>query len=565
MVCKILFFLEIYFVKIKSKMKKTMKTYFWNQLFFILLNLILSIAWTEKTFAAIDFPFSNIQQIKSQLGFLQKYPLSPVRQLKIAILDKGFLGYESEIGKTLPSNTEYIPGPIAPPQDLKVEHGLKMAQILNALLTNNMEAQQWTPQLYLYNVYGFTNFKAAIDDLISKKVDLVLYSEVWEYGGNNDGWGFINVEVNKAIQNNVVWINAAGNYQLTTYNSKVVTGNENWVTLPDQNQALKIQCKTQQADLKCSLKIVLSWNDFKNDVNIGTEKDLDLALTDDMLNIIQTSALKQSSDPDENRPGYSKYPREIITAEINSGTYFIRVKNRSLNFTSNDSLRITVDGDNVVMPSHSLNESILNPADNPNVITVGASDSDKSSRSEILNKPDITAPSSLILNNGDEMRGSSNSAAIVAAGVGIVKGLNPQINKYQILKLLTATPVENPWNQSGLSLQALGFSFTGPGCFIEAQLPNLPTYITDVLKNGGVMVATTAGYRIMTPYDPIILNPSLYRYQWNDLIVATPIGFQIYPRWTNTPQGSIEVFQKPIEAGLCTIPQNGLGSKKFHL
>lgn len=527
--------------------------------------LFLVLFFSQLTFAnGSDFPFKNIQQIRDQLGFTQKYTYSPNRQLRIAVLDKGFLGYESEIGKSLPYNTQYIAGPITPPDDLKVDHGLKMAQILTSLLTNDLQSVIWLPQLYLYNVYGFTNFKTAIEDLINKNVDIVLYSEVWEYGGNNDGAGFINNEINKALNKQILWINAAGNFRLTTFNGKLTNGTDNWVALPDQNQALKIQCQPTSNQSNCNVKIVLSWNDFKNDVNIGTDKDLDLALTDDFLNIIQTSELKQSTDPQEVRPGYSKYPREIITAQLASGTYFIRVKNRSLNFGSTDSLRITVDGENIVMPSHDANENILNPADNANVITVGASDSDRSSVSLHLNKPDLVAPSSIILTSGDEMRGSSNAAAIVAAGVAITKGLFPQLNKTQIVSQISQPG--SSWNQPGLSLQALGFSPTGPGCFYEAQLPNLPNYMTDILNQEGVMVITSAGYRIMTPFDPITLAPNLRRTQWNDLVLATPNGIQIYPRWAIVPNGYIEVFQRPMEAGLCYPPHNSQSNfRKFHL
>lgn len=512
-------------------------------------------------FSFAGSPFSNLANIQRGLGFSKYYSQeNGGRRLRVAVLDKGFYGYEKELGQTLPTNTRYVPGPIANPEDMKVEHGLKMAQILVGLMTNDLKATQWMPELTLYNVFGFSNFKAAIDDIIAKKVDLVLYSEVWEYGGNFDGAGFINNEINRATRNGVIWVNAAGNFALTTYNSKITTLADDWVKLPDQNNALSLRCEVKSGT--CPVKIVLSWNDFKSDVELGTDKDLDVALTDDLLNIVQSSALKQSSDPKEARPGYSKYPREIISAELSSGNYFIRVKNRSKNFGDNDQLRITVDGEGIVMPSHSVGETILNPADNNSVITVGASDSDRSSFSFERDKPDLLAPSSLRLADKKEFRGSSNAAAIVAAGFGILKSQEPRMTRKDLLEAAVTT--KGNWNTPGLSLNLLGFMPTGSGCFVDVKYDPIPDYIQDAVGRGGVLVQTTAAIRVMVPFDPILLAENLKRAFMNDMIVALPSGgYAVYSRQAPIPSGAVEIFQRPLEAGLCIsrLPM----TKSFHL
>ncbi|WP_413943910.1 S8 family serine peptidase [Bdellovibrio sp. HCB-162] len=524
-----------------------------------LLISFLSVCFSFQ-FAFAASPFSNLDGVKYSLGFSPYYSQqNPGRRLKIAVLDKGFYGYEKELGRSLPASTRYIAGPVANPENVNVEHGLRMAQILVAMMTNDMQATQWMPELTLYNVFGFSNFKAAIDDVIANKVDLVLYSEVWEYGGNFDGTGFINNEVNRATRNGVIWVNAAGNFALTTYNSGIRTLKDDWVQLPDQNNALMIRCENRNG--KCPVKIVLSWNDFKNDVELGTDKDLDLALTDDMLSIVQTSALKQSKDPKESRPGFSKYPREIIAAELSNGTYFLRVKNRSQNFVDRDQLRITVDGE-VTMPSHSINDTILNPADNTTVITVGASDSDRSSSSK--DKPDLLAPSSIRLAGGGEYRGSSNAAAIVAAGLGILKSQEPRMTRKDLLDTVTRGNGDG-WNQRGVSLNLLGFGPTGPGCFIDVNLNPVPDYVREVLSRGGVPVQTTAAVRVMVPFDPITMASYLRRNLLNDMIVALPQGgYAVYPRFAAIPPGAVEIFQRPLEAGLCRPTPIG-GGKNFHL
>lgn len=497
-------------------------------------------------------PFKNLDALKTSLGFSRYYQAQNTgRRVKIAVLDKGFLGYEKEIGVSLPAGTRYVPGPVTTPDEAKTEHGLRMAQILTSFMTNDMYAAQWAPEITLYNVYGFSNFKAAIDDIIARKVDLVLYSEVWQYGGNNDGTGFINAEVNRATKAGVLWVNAAGNFALTTYNSGIETLSDDWVRMPDQNNALAIRCENNTTGF-CNLRAVLAWNDFKNDPNPGTDKDLDLVLSDDVLNVIQVGGTRQSTDVNESRPGFSKYPREIVETKLKPGLYFLRVKDRSHNFTNRDRLRVSIEADNITMPSHSNGESVLNPADNPTVITVGASDFPMSSNSLQSGKPDILAPSQLQLADGRTPFGSSNAAAIVAAGVGLVKSVTPTLNRAQVLAAIRG--VSSSWNQTGLTLGLLEFFPTGPNCFWDVAYPNPPPYLRDAFQKGGVLVATTIGNRIMVPFDPITIAPGLRRNFMNDMIVALPQGgYAVYQRHAWIPEGAAEIFQRPLEAGLCRV------------
>ena len=492
--------------------------------------------------------FKNLPQIQRKLNFLSHYNKSVARPLKIAILDKGFRDFTTSIVRN-----HVVRAPEKMGTEDVTEHGTRMAEILWSLLTNHGSADHYEPKLYLLNVYGYSNFKAAVDTVIREKIDLVLYSEVWEYGGNNDGGGFLNAQVSRAIESGALWVNAAGNFGQTTFNSGVRTLEESWVKLPNTNNALELRCEKNKEGT-CFVRAVLAWNDFKDEVDSGTDKDLDFALMDDMMNVVQSSALKQSPDSKEERPGYSKYPREIITAEVPVGRYYLKVKNRSHNFSSDDRLRISVDGNFVTMSTHDQKESLLNPADHPEAITVGASDSNRSSKSIRAGKPELVAPSSLIFGDDEvEYRGSSNSAAIVAAGLAILKSQNPDWERAELLRKVRRG---QSWNQTGLSLALLGFGYTGPGCFLEASFPHLPAHVTNVLARGGVLTQTTAGARIMTPFDPIGLDSKLRRNFMNDMILATPTGFQIVPRNQSVgiPSDWVEVFQRPLEAGLCRTP-----------
>lgn len=494
----------------------------------------------------------GFREMRWALG-LDRVSLPPRTQtLRIAILDKAFHGIEKEIGRTLPRHTRYSPGPLEAPSDFKSNHGVRMAQIVSGLITENMRHPDRL-SLFLYNTFGFTNFKAAIDDLIRKRVDVVLYSEVWELGGNIDGRGFINREISKATRNGILWVNAAGNFGLTTFNSPIRTSHEDWVHLPDDHGALRVICKSS----KCKIKIVLSWNDFKEDSEEGTGKDLDFALVDRSLKVVQVGALKQSRDRREERPGHSKYPREAIQATIRGGSYFVRVKNMSRNFSAYDRLRITVDTNEgeVAVPSAQPMESLLVPADHPDVLTVGAIDSNRSGTSVSLRKPEIMAASSVRMNSGDEFRGTSNSAALTAAFAGWMKLAGMRLSKEAILR--RSTPYS--WNHGGLHLQMLRFGPRDGNCFGEGDWSEAPPHVHRILLRGGRLVATTAGWRVMIPYDPILLEPGLRRIAMDDLVLSTPEGLRVYPRRSSVPPRSVEIFQRPMEIGLCQTPQPAMG------
>ncbi|RYZ79835.1 MAG: protease, partial [Proteobacteria bacterium] len=64
------------------------------------------------SFGASAQVFKNISSHQSSLGFNKYYDTKNARPVKIAIFDKGFSGFEAEIGRTLPANTYYVAGPV---------------------------------------------------------------------------------------------------------------------------------------------------------------------------------------------------------------------------------------------------------------------------------------------------------------------------------------------------------------------------------------------------------------------------------------------------------------------
>jgi hypothetical protein len=348
------------------------------------------------------------------------------RKIKVAILDNGWTGHEAAIGKSLPAGTVYHNGK-ASDADLGQAvnfHGVIMAKTIAAILR---ESQAETDvEMHLINSFGYTKFADAVDRLINDKFDLVLYSQVWEFGGNGDGKGFINAQVDRAVKAGVVWVNAAGNFGKLTRLAKVdgkVEGETEWVVFKDTKgkaaSSAKFKCATVAKE-QCTVKLVLAWNDFKDDPETGTDKDLDLIILDKSGNQVGMSERNQRLKSDAADKTVSIIPRELIEVKLASGTYDIRVKIKSKNFSATqDQLRLNLSGSGVTLEQPSLDETLLAPADNPGVIVVGASDDPQSSSSKKLNKPDIKLKSLIELDNGSKPFASSNAAAL-AAGVAIL-------------------------------------------------------------------------------------------------------------------------------------------------
>lgn len=340
------------------------------------------------------------------------------KSVKIAILDNGFGGLTSALGKRLPP-------------DLKIEtsklenisqspHGTKLAEIIFAMTSGS---PTWTstsqaPQMKLYNANGFSNFSHAVDQAIAEHVDIILYSQVWEFGGNFDGRGFINAEVNKAIKAGILWINAAGNYAASSWHSSVTIGSQDHLNLPYKDRYVRMLVNQANTPVKISL----SWNDFTDSKEWRTSRDLDLTLLDASEREIASSRRIQDGKDHGSDANYSAHAREVIESTLQPGIYLLRVTAKSKNFDANSQIRLAADGQNISFIDQSPYASVMIPADNPNVVTVGASDDDASSNGVTtagLPKPEFVAPSIIELEGGIQLQGTSTAAAVAAATLAV--------------------------------------------------------------------------------------------------------------------------------------------------
>jgi hypothetical protein len=454
---------------------------------------------------------ANAAQLRQALG-LDSYLADPVAasrlsSLKIAVLDNGFLGFEPGRGQ-LPDSATLVPGPRNPEEP--TPHGLGMAEIVWAL-TGKAAAG---PHFYLVNSSGFTNFKAAIDFVIREHVDVVLYSQVWTFGGNQDGRGFIDAEVSRAIDAGLIWINAAGNFGGLTRGGPIaghIQPQTRWLSfdleagsvgggaVSASRDSLRFQNRLDDN----SLTLTLSWSDFADDASVSTTEDLDLLVYDSQDHLVGSSELIQRGEaPPASDAGsrLSSYPREVVRLTgLDRGEYRVRIRAQSQNFRATDRFRLVMESDkpgSIQFIDRSVGGEILPPADHPGVITVGErfEASSTGPTADGRAKPDLLIDDAVVsFSNGSTVRGSSSAAAMVAGAVALMKSLRPSLSASRLREYVRGL--------EGAAATADDLRPADPQAW-----PPLPDALTTLVPEGGrLMIAPNGHFVVLTPVDALQL------------------------------------------------------------
>lgn len=468
-------------------------------------------------------------QLRERMGVSSYAPYARLPQVKIAVLDNGFDGFDKDKG-LLPATAERLDLTQYPAAASR--HGLGMAQIIWAVTGQ----QQAGPKFYLINSNGFSNFKAAVDYVIKNKIDIVLYSQVWPFGGNFDGTGFINEQVTRATQAGVIWINAAGNNHGLVYNGEVVRQRDPATSLMKFTfgDYLRFENKLDESEVT----ITLSWTDFTGSELYNTSKDLDLFVYDEQERLVGSGELIQKGEapPAGTDSKLSSHARESVTLRgLERGNYRIRIKARSNNFSATDRFRVLLKTDKqLVFHDASADGEIMPPADHPNVITVGERGdiSSDGPTADGRSKPDVLLDDATVaFTNGARSQGSSNAAALVAGAVALMKAEAARLDFWML-------------RQHSEKFREASYYDLYP-----ADASALDPWVRGLIPDGSRVMRHTRGrYVILTAKDPLeytnLLQAGAYRKHWDDMVLvhAFQRRFATHPRSRDW-----EVFEPWVE------------------
>jgi hypothetical protein len=407
---------------------------------------------------------AGASEARTRLGLTPEFDqVSGIEKLKIAVLDYGFDGVDG-VRPYLPSSTvvveHYDPqfirrfklgdptyrNPCLPGN----QHGRAMAQIVWAMTGSHPAG----PKFYLLNANGPTMLRRAVRYAIESKVDIILFSDVFEGGGNGDGRGPIDQIVADATGAGIIWINAAGNYGKHVFSGPVQIDPDGWLRFRpgDGGTSLRFRNRVDEN----TITITLIWNDYRDEEDAGTDKDLDLYAEDWSGKQIGVGAKTQISGNRKAGQEETRNPRErIALTDLPANpdfNYRIRIKARKNLFSPQDRIRVlvTASKETYINPQSNLpedavrfwdassKEEIFPPADHPSVVTV-ADTSEASSRGPTLDgrlKPDVLIEDSrAYFTDGEMSAGASNAAAYFAGIVAVLKATEPGLNRRHLIYL----------------------------------------------------------------------------------------------------------------------------------
>lgn len=408
--------------------------------------------------------------IRERLGLTRDFDgIAGIESVKVAVLDYGFDGagngrpflpanavvvehYDPEFVRRFGLGDPEFRKPFEPGN----RHGRVMAQIVWAMTGSYAGG----PKFYLLNAGGPTMLRRAVRYAIEQKVDVILFSGSFEGGGFGDGRGPIDRIVADASAAGILWVNAAGNYGRHVYNGSVRVLNDGYLRLRDGSDVASLRFRNHVDDNVVS--VTLTWDDYREEEDAGTDKDLDLFVEDWAGRRIGSGEKVQVSGSRAAGPEESRNPRERVVltglaaspegvADPDYG-YRIRIRAKRGQFTATDRLRVLVTSardtywtpggdaprDALEFLDASGSGEIYPPADSPLVLTVGDSDPSSSigPTADGRVKPEVVLEDArAFFTDGEIVAGSSPAAAYVAGAVVLLKAAAPSLQPRHLLHL----------------------------------------------------------------------------------------------------------------------------------
>ena len=412
----------------------------------------------------------DAEKIRRQLGLTPEYQgISGLGAVRVAVLDHGYDGMGT--GRPyLPADAEVVEHydtawvrrlGLGDPDYRKAfeplnRHGRVMAQLIWAMAGSRPEG----PKFYLLNANGPTMLRRAVRYAIEQRVDIILFSGSFEGAGNNDGRGPIDRIATEAVDSGIIWINAAGNYGHKVYNGPLRLMSDGYLRLRKVADVAALRFRNRVDEN--TVTVTLTWNDYREQEDAGTQKDLDLFVEDWTGRRIGESSKIQIWDNRLPGSDETRNPRERVVLrdlaanpDIPSNSdysYRIRVRTKGGHFSGSDRIRILVTGtkdfavtDAKGAPQEALqfldatNEGeIYPPADHPLVVTVGdpGPASSVGPTADRRAKPDVLLEDSrATFSDGQVSDGSSNAAAYFAGIVAVLKAAEPNLMPRDVLRM----------------------------------------------------------------------------------------------------------------------------------
>ena len=376
------------------------------------------------------------------------------RRFNIGVIDNGFEGIQSLLGTELPSSVNvrcyrsrfstFSTDDIA---DCETD-GKHGTTVTEAIFDVAPEAT-----FYIAHVISKGDVSDAVDWMISQNVDVINMSIYWSWDGPGDGTALFSDSplrsVDKAVQNEIVWVNAAGNTALGTwYGAYSNSDSDRYHNFSGDDECISVYIEAEE-----TFTAQIRWDDSWG----GATQDLDLWLVDPpadgRFSFLDT--VTWSLDDQSGRNG--DIPFEILTyTPIIGGTYCLAIPTPPFfegTITASWVQLQTWGGQDLQYATGS--RSITNPAESANVgmLAVGAAPWSNTSTVEPFSsrgptndgriKPDIvgadggrTVSGRSVSNPEGYFFGTSQASPHIAGMAVLVKQRFPDYTPQQVTRYL---------------------------------------------------------------------------------------------------------------------------------